>query len=169
MTLERVPYAYRLYTSRIWLPGSSAHRPEMEPVIPWQIVPPHPSPFIPFIIGDTEDHAALCGHYKSCTAGVAQLCQACKCPTMVCGYSKARDYARRKPKIFDKLVRKKKFLELKAMSEQYLNIAFDNVQLGMHNDHGIFGACPGEILHLILISWFRNVVDSVRIAKDNDV
>ena len=66
---------------------------------------------------------------------------------MVSGYSKARDYARRKPKIINKLVREKKFVELKAMSQQYLNNAFNNVRLGVHNDRGIFGACPGEILH----------------------
>ena len=33
-------------------------------------------PFVPFIIGDTEGHNSLCGHYKSRTAGVAQLCRA---------------------------------------------------------------------------------------------
>jgi hypothetical protein len=88
---------------------------------------------------------------------------------MVSGYSEARDYARRKPKIINKLVREKKFPELKAISQQYLNNAFDNVQLGMHNDHRIFGACPGEILHLIHIGWFRNVVDSffIQITKDS--
>ena len=120
-------------------------------------------PFIPFIIGDTECHDALCGHYKSCTSGVAQLCQACECPTMVCGCSKARDYAHCKPKIINKQEK------LKAMSQQNLNNAFNNVQLGMHNDRGIFGACPGEILHLILIGWFRNVVDSffIQITKDS--
>ena len=88
---------------------------------------------------------------------------------MVSGYSKACDYARCKPHIISKLVREKKFPELKAMSQQYLNNAFDNVHLGMHNDRGIFEACPGEILHLILIGWFRNVVDSlfIQITKDS--
>ena len=126
-------------------------------------------PFIPFIIGDTEGHDALCGYYKSRTSGVAQLCRGCKCPTMISGYSKARDYARRKPKIINKLVREKNLPELKAMSQQYLNNAFDNVRLGMHNDCGIFGACPGEILHLIVIGWFKNVVDSffIQITKDS--
>ena len=126
-------------------------------------------PFIPFIIGDTDGHDALCGHYKSRTSGVAQLCRACECPTMLCGYSKGRNFPRRKPRIINKLVREKKFPELRAMSQQYLNNAFDNVRLGMHNDRGIFGACPGEILHLILIGWFRNVVDSffIQIKKDS--
>ena len=119
------------------------------------------NPFVPFIIGDTpEGHDGLCGQYKSCTtAGVVQLCRACKCPTMVSGYSKARGYARRKPHSINKRIREKRFPELNAMSQLYLNNAFDNVRFGMHNDCGIFGACPGEILHLILIGWLRNVVD----------
>ena len=31
-------------------------------------------PCVPFIVGDTEGHDGLSGHYKSCTAGFAQLC-----------------------------------------------------------------------------------------------
>ena len=38
MALERVLYADELYTLQIWIPGSSVHRPEMEPDVPWQIV-----------------------------------------------------------------------------------------------------------------------------------
>ena len=86
--------------------------------------------FVPFIIGDTGGHNGLCGHYKSCTAGVAPLCRACECPTMVTVYSKTRDYALCKPHIINKLVREKKFPELKAMSQQYLimhSLLFDLV------------------------------------------
>ena len=126
-------------------------------------------PFIPFIIGDTEGHDSLCGHFKSRTDNVAQLCRACECPTMLCGYSKSRDFALRKPRIINKLVRDQDIPALKAMSQQYLKNAFDNVRFGLHNDRGIFGACPGEILHLILIGWFRNVIDSffIQIGKDS--
>ena len=103
-------------------------------------------PYVSFISGDTKGHnVGLCGHYKSCTAGVAQLCWAFECPAMVSGYSKARDYGHHKPHIINRLVCDKKFSKLKAMSQQYLvNNAFNNVWLGMHNDRGIFGACPGE-------------------------
>ena len=126
-------------------------------------------PFIPFIIGDTEGHDSLCGHFKSRTENVAQLCRACECPTMLSGYSKSRQFAQRKPRIINKLVRDQDFVALKAMSQQYLKNAFDNVRFGLHNDRGIFGACPGEILHLVLIGWFRNVVDSffIQIGKDS--
>ena len=127
-------------------------------------------PYIPFIIGDTEGHDGLCGHFKSRTAGVAQLCRACECPTLLSGYSKARNFPHRKPHIINKLVRDQNTSALKAMSKQYLKNAFDNVRFGLHNDRGIFGACPGEILHLILIGWFKNVVDSffIQIGKDSD-
>ena len=127
-------------------------------------------PYIPFIIGDTEGHDGLCGHFKSRTAGVAQLCRACECPTLLSGYSKARNFPHRKPHIINKLVRDQNTSALKAMSQQYLKNAFDNVRFGLHNDRGIFGACPGEILHLILIGWFKNVVDSffIQIGKDSD-
>jgi hypothetical protein len=40
---------------------------------------------------------------------------------------------------------------LKANSQQFLINAFDSVRFGLHNNRGIFGACPGEILHLILL------------------
>jgi hypothetical protein len=36
---------------------------------------------------------------------------------------------------------------------------FDSVGFGSHNNHGIFGACPGKILHLNLLGWFKNVLD----------
>jgi hypothetical protein len=126
-------------------------------------------PFIPFIIGDIEGHDSLCGHFKSRTDNVAKLCQACEYPTMLCGYSKSCDFALRKPRIINKLVRDQDIPALKAMSQQYLKNAFDNVRFGLHNDRGIFGACPGEILHLILIWWFRNVIDSffIHIGKDS--
>lgn len=53
-------------------------------------------PYIPFILGDTEVHDSLCGHYLSRrTGGVAQLCRASECPTMLSGHSKSRDYPRR--------------------------------------------------------------------------
>ena len=55
---------------------------------------------------------------------------------------------------------RRSFPKLKAMSQQYLNNTINNVQLDMQNDCGIFGACPGEIHRLILIGWFRNMVDS---------
>ncbi|KAI2509927.1 hypothetical protein MHU86_4492 [Fragilaria crotonensis] len=91
---------------------------------------------------------------------VAQLCRACECPTGKSGYSKARAYPKRTPKSVNEMVTKRQFDLLKSNSQQFLINAFDSVRFGAHNDRGIFGACPGEILHLVLLGWFKNVLDS---------
>ncbi|KAI2507334.1 hypothetical protein MHU86_7054 [Fragilaria crotonensis] len=41
------------------------------------------------------------------------------------------------------------------MSQNHLKNGFEGVRFGMHNKRGIFGACPGEMLHLILLGWFN--------------
>jgi hypothetical protein len=43
-------------------------------------------PYVPFIIGDTEGHDRLCGHYTARFAKIKQLCRACECPTEMTGY-----------------------------------------------------------------------------------
>ena len=35
-------------------------------------------PYVPFIIGDTEGHDRLCGHYTACFSKVQQLCRICE-------------------------------------------------------------------------------------------
>ena len=76
------------------------------------------------------------------------------------GYSKARSYAKRTPYTVNQMVANRDFALLKANSQQFLINAFDSVRFGAHNNRGIFGACPGEILHLVLLGWFKNVLDS---------
>ena len=31
---------------------------------------------------------------------------------------------------------------------------------GSHNDCGTFGACPGEMLHLVLLGWFKSCLNA---------
>lgn len=111
-------------------------------------------PFVPFIVGDTEGHDRLCGHYTARFAKVKQLCRACECPTEKTGYSQAK-YPHRKPSTIDRLVECGKLNQLKSMSQSYLRNGFARVRFGMHNKRGIFGACPGEMLHLISLGWFK--------------
>ena len=122
--------------------------------------PVHLHVYVPFIVGDTVGHDALCGHYQSRTSTVAQLCRSCVCPTEKSGYSKARAYAKRTPHSVNQMVANRQYSSLKANSQQFLINAFDSVRFGAHNNRGIFGACPGEILHLVLLGWFKNVLDS---------
>jgi hypothetical protein len=49
---------------------------------------------------------------------------------------------------------------LKSISQHYLHNGFSGVWFGLHNDRGIFGACPGEMLHLISLGWFKYCLDA---------
>ena len=116
--------------------------------------------YVPFIIGDTEGHDQLCGHYKCRTGNVAQLCRACVCPTKLCGWSKAKFKFRTSTQI-ERLISNQKTVELQAMSQHSLRNGFRNIQFGSsHNKRGIFGACPGETLHLVLLGWFKYIIEA---------
>jgi hypothetical protein len=68
------------------------------------------------------------------------------------------------------MVRDQDLCKLKETLQQYLKNAIDRARFGLHNKRGIFGASPGEFLHLLPIGWFKNVVDSlfIQIGKNND-
>jgi hypothetical protein len=136
-----------------------------------QTIPVVFHPYIPFIIGDTEGHDRLCGHYTSRGKGVNQLCRACECPAECSGSSKSSGYPLRSPFLINRMVRGKQIDNLGLISQQYLKNAFDDVRFGSHNTRGIFGACPGEILHLVLLGWFKYTIQSFLVqagVKDSD-
>ncbi len=116
-------------------------------------------PFVPFIIGDTEGHNRRCGHYTAQFSKIQQLCPICECPTYLTGYSKS-NFPHRLPKGINKLVRNGETIRLKLPSQSYLKNGFDDVRFGKHNQLGIFGACPGEILHLISLGWFKYCLEA---------
>ena len=117
-------------------------------------------PYVPFVIGDTEGHDHLCGHYTARFAIIKQLCRACECPTTeMTGYSKS-DFCHRKPTHIGGLVSAGNVDALHALSQNYINNGFNKVRFGQHNARGIFGACPGEILHLITLGWFKYCLES---------
>ncbi len=116
--------------------------------------------YIPFVIVDTEGHDCLCGHYTARFETVKQLCRACECPTLQSGYSKV-NFPHRKPGGIDGLVRHCDLEGLKSISWPYLHNGFIGVWLGLHNDRGIFGACPGKMIHLISLGWwFKYCLDA---------
>jgi len=124
-----------------------------------QIYPIVFHPYVPFIIGDTEGHDHLCGHYTSRTKNVQQLCRGCECPTLLSGYSKA-DFPLRRPGQINRLVNRGDLDGLQSLSQKYLKNGFDVVRFGQHNNRGIFGACPGEMLHLISLGWFKYCLEA---------
>ena len=111
-------------------------------------------PLFTFIIGDTEGHDRLYGHCTARFLQVQQLCRICECPTYFTGYSKSK-FPHRLPRKKDALVRKGLTDELQLLSHNYLKNGFPGFWFGMHNQRGIFGACSGEMLHLISLGWFK--------------
>ena len=110
--------------------------------------------YVPFIIGDTEGHDYLCGHYGSRGQGVAQLCRACECPNTLTNDENVTIKYRR-PAVIETLTERKCMHMLKENSQHFVLNAFRLVQFGTHNNRGIFGACPGEMLHLVQLGWFK--------------
>ena len=112
-------------------------------------------PYVPFIIGDTEGHDCLCSHYTTRFAQVQQLCRICECPTYyLTGCSKSK-FPHRLPTRINRLVCKSDTDQLQLLSQNYLRNGFDEVHFGQYNRRGIFGACPGEMLHLVSLGWFK--------------
>jgi hypothetical protein len=70
------------------------------------------------------------------------------------GYSKSK-FPHQHAKAIDALVLKAKTNQLKFLSQNYLKNCFAEVQFGLHNWRAIFGACPGQMLHLISLGWFN--------------
>jgi hypothetical protein len=69
------------------------------------------------------------------------------------------------------MVRGKQIDNLGLISQHYLKNAFDDVRFGSHNTRGIFGACPGDFLHLVLLGWFKYTIQSFLVqagVKDSD-
>lgn len=113
--------------------------------------------FIPFWIfqmGDTVEHDKHCGKYGSRTGKVSQLCRYCLCPNLETGEPYA-SYPRKTQPMITELVRKKKIVELKAISQKFIWNAWYEIKFGLHNDYGIHGACPLEILHWILLGMYK--------------
>jgi hypothetical protein len=118
-------------------------------------------PYIPFIIGNTEGHNRHCGHYTARFSSVKQLCRVCKCGShppiwVVKGKVSPPEasYNQQVGEIGD-------LIGLKDMSQNYLVNGFDQSHFGLHNARGIFGgACPGKMLHLISLGWFKYCLDA---------
>ena len=60
---------------------------------------------------------------------------------------------------------------LKAISQQYFNNCWYKVRFGQHNDYGIHGACPIEVLHWLQIGKFTYLRDMFfdQLGKTSDL
>jgi len=58
------------------------------------------------------------------------------------------------PKMINRLAQRNDEDALNAMSQHNINNAFHKLEFGKHNNRGIHGACPSEMLHAILLGLF---------------
>ena len=115
-------------------------------------------PFVPFISCDTDEADGLCGSYKSRNKGVKQLCRYCLCPTRKAD----RPFANFLPKtvpMIQELVENEDKAKLKKISQQFLQNATYLLRFGAHNDTGVHGGTPLELLHALYLGIFMYVRD----------
>ena len=119
--------------------------------------------FVPFIIffkADSVEADKLCGLYGSKTEGVGCVCRVCTCPTKDCSNPYLHPApARKSPEMIKDLVRREEHLKLKEMSQHPIWNAMCEFRFGLHDDAGIHGAVPWEVLHFLRLNWFKNCRD----------
>ena len=115
-------------------------------------------PYVAFLRVDTKEADLFCGKYTNRNKHVKQLCRECYCPTDKTDNHLANYKAKTQHQIATLVLRKDE-IRLKAMSQQYIKNAFYDVQFGCHNEMGIHGACPMEMLHALLLGVFKYARD----------
>jgi hypothetical protein len=115
-------------------------------------------PYIHFIKAYTEEADRLAGKYTSRTQGVKQLCRYCFCPTQKSNYPRA-EYDRKTVTTINNLIQNKDTVGLQEMSQQIIENACYKLRFGAHNDEGVHGSCPVEMLHCLHLGIFKYVRD----------
>ena len=115
-------------------------------------------PYIHFIVCDTEEADRLVGKYTARTKGVKQLCRYCCCPTSKTNQPRA-EYDRKTVPMISNLIENKDVDGLKDLSQQLINNACYKLRFGAHNEEGVHGSCPVEMLHCLHLGIFKYVRD----------
>jgi hypothetical protein len=110
--------------------------------------------FVAFFKCDGDEADKLCGHYRSRGEKVACVCRYCHCPMDKADDENA-NYKLKDAKKIQRMVERNDEKGLKAISQQNIKLAFDDVRFGLHNGQGIHGACPMELLHHILLGLYK--------------
>jgi len=115
-------------------------------------------PFVAFIKCDTDEADMLCGSYKNRSRHVAQLCRHCECPTNKSDNPLA-DYPLKTPNKITRLINRNDLDGLQKISQKPIKNACYNLRFGLHNNQGVHGACPMEMLHHICLGIFKYIRD----------
>ena len=119
--------------------------------------------FVHFVKCDADEGDKLCGKYTSRTGNVQNLCRFCTCPTAKSSWVFGDLKAKKKTEpMIKKLVDKNDLEKLREYSQRNLVNAFHGIRFGLHNDAGIHGACPVEMLHHILLGMFKLIITGFR-------
>lgn len=115
-------------------------------------------PFVPFIKCDTDEADRLCGKYGCRTGTVKNICRYCECPTKFSDRCLLEFELKLKANI-QALIEDIDMAGLKEISQKLIDNAMYALRFGSHNEMGIHGACPMEMLHAILLGIFRYIRD----------
>jgi hypothetical protein len=114
--------------------------------------------FVPFVKCDGDEGDKLCCSYRSRGAHVQQLCRHCTCPTENTDDPKA-NYPYKTEPMLRQLFERNEVVKLRNLSQICIKNAFHGLRFGLHNDRGIHGGTPWEILHGILLGHFKYIRD----------
>ena len=115
--------------------------------------------FVPHLKVDNEEADKLVGKYGSRSGNVAHLCRQCHCPTEFTARAAAK-YPLKTETEIKALIDNKDLRALQEMSQHCFANAFHKILFGLHNNTGIHGACPIDMLHTILLGIFMRVRDA---------
>ena len=114
--------------------------------------------FTPFIKVDSDEAKKLCGKFTSRTGNVSMLCRYCQCPTKDSDKPFARYEVKNVP-LIKGMTEADDVEGLRKLSQHCIKNSMYNIRFGLHNNHGIHGACPMDMLHALLLGMFRYIHD----------
>jgi len=114
--------------------------------------------FVPFVKCDGDEGDKLCLSYRSRGQFVQQLCRYCQCPNAETDNQEV-SYPYKNEPLLKKLFENNNAEKLKELSQICTKNAFHGLRFGLHNNRGIHGACPWELLHAILLGIFMYTRD----------
>ena len=114
--------------------------------------------FTPFLKLDSDEAEKICGKYTSRSGNVKCLCRYCECPTEDTDKPYIQ-YSMKTTAKISSMVADRDLDGLRGLSQQDIDNSMYKIRFGTHNNQGVHGACPMEMLHALLLGIFRYIRD----------